>query len=71
MEKVIPCPSTITRLNDLSAVVRLPFNVQYGNFIDIDTCTIEHTAKTGQTWLIQIQADLLGESFSDSQITKP
>ena len=30
--------------------------------MDIDTCTIEHTAKTGQTWLIQIQADLLGES---------
>ena len=41
-------------------------NMKYGNFIDIDTCTIEHTAKTGQTWLIQIQADLLGESFSDS-----
>ena len=39
--------------------------------MDIDTCTIEHTAKTGQTWLIQIQADLLGESFSDSQITYP
>ena len=39
--------------------------------MDIDTCTIEHTAKTDQTWLIQIQADLLGESFSDSQITKP
>ena len=46
-------------------------NMKYKNFIDIDTCTIEHTAKTGQTWLIQIQADLLGESFSDSQITKP
>ena len=45
--------------------------MKYGNFIDIDTCTIEHTAKNGQTWLIQIQADLLGESFSDSQITKP
>ena len=39
--------------------------------MDKDTCTIEHTAKTGQTWLIQIQADLLGENFSDSQITKP
>ena len=46
-------------------------NMKYENFIDIDTCTIEHTAKTDQTWLIQIKADLLGESFSDSQITKP
>ena len=46
-------------------------NMKHGKFMDIDTCTIEHTAKTGQTWLIQIQADLLGESFSDSQITKP
>ena len=44
--------------------------MKYGNFIDIDTCTIEQTTKTGQTWLIQIQADLLGESFSDSQIAK-
>ena len=45
--------------------------MKYENFIDIDTCTIEDTAKTDQTWLIQIQADLLGESFSDSQITEP
>ena len=44
--------------------------MKYEYFID-RYIAIEHTAKTDQTWLIQIQAGLLGEKFSDSQINKP